>query len=376
MPQIAALVLAPETRLAFGEPIMAQSTSAQKTSNKLLNVNALLDWYDTHARTLPWRVSPAGRAQGLCPDPYSVWLSEVMLQQTTVVVVGDYYRRFISRWPSVNNLAAAELDDVLVEWAGLGYYARARNLHACAKHVANKLGGEFPKSAEDLQALPGIGPYTASAIAAICYDERTAVVDGNVDRVVARLLALDVPVREAKPAIRAAVQQVVPERAGDFAQAMMDLGAGICAPRAASCSSCPIACDCKASARGHPTHFPVKPVKAQRPVRYGHAYIFEGNDGAVWLKKRADTGLLAKMTEVPGSNWESLKIAPTFPGHGKWKGVGQVSHVFTHFRLELDIWHLQVDGDPPGGEGWWCLPNNFGEEALPSLFRKVLAKLE
>lgn len=374
MPQIAILVLAPETCLAFGEPIMPQTSSIQKTSNQLLDANALLVWYDKHARAMPWRVSPADRAQGVRPDPYAVWLSEVMLQQTTVVVVGDYYHRFLRRWPTINDLAAAELDDVLVEWAGLGYYARARNLHACASYVANTLDGVFPQSADALEALPGIGPYTASAIAAICFDERVAVIDGNVDRVVARLLALDKPVREVKPAIRAAVQQVVPERAGDFAQAMMDLGAGICAPRAASCLSCPIVKDCSAATLGHPTHFPVKPVKAQRPVRYGHAFIFRRGDGAVWLKKRADKGLLAKMTEVPGSTWEARKATPEFPNGGNWGKFGQVSHVFTHFRLELDIWHLEVDADPLGGEGWWCLPQYFDEEALPSLFRKVLAQ--
>ena len=339
----------------------------------MLDARSLLDWYDKRARDLAWRVSPSERARGERPEPYRVWLSEIMLQQTTVVVVGGYFGRFLDRWPTINHLASAELDEVLVAWAGLGYYARARNLHACAKHIVEKLNGVFPSSSKDLQSLPGIGPYTASAIAAICHDEMIAVVDGNVDRVVARLLALEIPVREAKNQIREAVQSVVPARAGDFAQAMMDLGSGICAPRAADCPSCPIKQGCNGAATGVPTNYPVKGAKAQRPVRFGHAFVVERDDGAVWLRKRADTGLLASMTEVPGSQWLPEKTAPEFPFNAKWRADGHVTHVFTHFRLELDIWKTRKNLDLPTSDGWWCLPRDFEQEALPSLFRKVLA---
>jgi len=352
---------------------MPQPAARQKPTTAPLDAMALLAWYDRHARTLPWRTSPADRARGVRPDPYRVWLSEIMLQQTTVATVGDYFHRFTTRWPDVNALANAPLDDVLVEWAGLGYYARARNLHACAVKVSIELDGVFPANSAELQTLPGIGPYTAAAIAAICHDENIAVVDGNVDRVIARYIALDVPVREAKPQVRAEVQRAVPERAGDFAQAMMDLGATLCAPRAASCMLCPLQSGCQGAASGRPTDFPVKPVKAERPTRFGHAFILTRPDGAVWLRQRGEKGLLAKMTEVPGTDWVGARHDPVFPFAGNWQNKGEVIHVFTHFRLELDIWHLQVSDEDAGSGGWWSAPGNLGNEALPSLFRKVLA---
>ena len=316
---------------------MPQASSRQKPPTATLDAQALLAWYDRHARTLPWRVSPQQRARGIRPDPYRVWLSEIMLQQTTVAVVGDYFHRFLTRWPDVMALAAAPLDDVLVQWAGLGYYARARNLHACAVKVATDYNGIFPATAEGLQSLPGIGPYTAAAVAAICHDEQIAVVDGNVDRVMARYIALDVPMRDAKLLIREAVQRAVPERAGDFAQALMDLGASLCAPRAASCMLCPLQPGCAGAASGRPTDFPVKPVKAERPVRFGHSFILQRPDGAVWLRQRPEKGLLAKMTELPGSDWTGTMGEPEFPLAGDWLRKGRVTHVFTHFRLELDV---------------------------------------
>lgn len=335
-----------------------------------LDADAVLAWYDRHARTLPWRVSPADRASGIRPDPYRVWLSEIMLQQTTVAAVGRYYARFLHLWPTVADLAASPLEPVLVEWAGLGYYARARNLHACARAVVERFGGRFPTASEDLLTLPGVGPYTAAAIAAITADERVAVVDGNVDRVVARYLALEVPVRDAKDLVRATVQAVVPPRAGDFAQALMDLGATICAPRNATCMLCPLEPGCR-GARSDPLRYPVKPEKADRPTRYGHAFVMRDADGDVYLQTRADKGLLAQMTETPVSDWTPDKRSVSHPVPSDWHHHGQVIHVFTHFRLELEVWSAEVKPETLT-EGWWADPRELDAEALPSVFRKVL----
>lgn len=338
-----------------------------------IDAAAVLAWYDRHARDLPWRVAPAKRASGERPDPYRVWLSEVMLQQTTVAAVKNYFLRFTSLWPTVVDLAAAPLDSVLKEWAGLGYYARARNLHACAQAVVDQHGGIFPDTSEGLQTLPGIGAYTSAAIAAICFDERVAVLDGNLDRVLARYYALPVPVREAKEELRAALQGSVPRRAGDFAQAMMDLGATICAPRAAACMLCPIQPGCVATKAGEPTLYPIKPVKAERPTRKGHAYVMLDRDGDVYLQSRPAKGLLGGMTEVPGSDWAASLPAADYPLKGEWKHRGQVIHVFTHFRLELEVWSAQVSGESLDG-GWWAERRALKGEALPTLFRKVLAE--
>ncbi len=338
-----------------------------------IDAAAVLDWYDRHARDLPWRVSPQDRRAGIRPDPYRVWLSEVMLQQTTVAAVMAYFVRFTTLWPTVHDLAAAPLDSLLREWAGLGYYARARNLHACAEAVVRDHAGVFPDTAAGLQALPGIGAYTSAAIAAICFDERVAVLDGNLDRVLARYYALDVPVREAKEALRGALQLAVPERAGDFAQAMMDLGATICAPRAAMCLVCPLQDGCAARAEGEPTRYPVKPVKAECPVRRGHAYVMRDGAGDVYLQSRPGKGLLAGMTEVPTSDWGAEAGVPVFPVEGDWQRRGQVVHIFTHFRLELDVWSAIVAPDGLDA-GWWAAPQALGGEALPTLFRKVLAE--
>jgi A/G-specific adenine glycosylase len=295
-----------------------------------------------------------------------------MLQQTTVAAVRKYFERFTSLWPTIHDLAAAPLEAVLVEWAGLGYYARARNLHACAIAVVNEHGGNFPTTSAGLQTLPGIGAYTSAAIAAICFDEPIAVLDGNLDRVLARYYALPVPVREAKDELRAALQASVPARAGDFAQAMMDLGATICAPRTALCMLCPIQSDCVATTTSEPTFFPVKPVKAERPTRKGHAYVMTDKDGDVYLQTRPGKGLLAQMTEVPGSDWDAGLAAPTYPAAADWRHRGQVIHVFTHFRLELEVWSATVDPDGMD-KGWWSDPTTLKGEALPTLFRKVLA---
>lgn len=332
----------------------------------------MLAWYDRHARDLPWRVSPADRVRGIKPDPYRIWLSEVMLQQTTVAAVKSYYLRFTSLWPTVHDLAAAPLDSVLKEWAGLGYYARARNLHACAQAVVQHHGGEFPQTSHGLQTLPGIGAYTSAAIAAICFDEPVAVLDGNLDRVLARYYALDVPVRDAKDELRAALQSSVPERAGDFAQAMMDLGATICAPRTAVCMLCPIQPGCIATKTGDPTIYPIKPTKAERPIRKGHAFVMQDRDGDVYLQSRPTKGLLGGMTEVPGSPWLDELLPPDFPVEADWHHRGEMVHIFTHFRLELEVWSATVSPDSLDG-GWWAPPAALKGEALPTLFRKVLA---
>jgi A/G-specific adenine glycosylase len=349
---------------------MPNADAVQKS--KPLDAAALLGWYDRHARVLPWRVSPEDRARGVRPDPNRVWLSEIMLQQTTVAAVGKYYDRFLALWPTVAALAAAPLEAVLAEWAGLGYYARARNLHACARAVVEMHGGKFPGTAAGLQALPGVGPYTSSAIAAIAFDERIAVVDGNVERVLARYLALDMPVSEAKEQIRAAVQAAVPGRAGDFAQALMDLGATICAPRAANCLLCPLSEGCLGR-RLDPLAYPVKVEKPERPTRYGHAFIMLDADGDVFLRTRAGHGLLAQMTEPPVSDWTAERSDPRFPLKARWNHRGQVVHVFTHFRLELEIWCATIPDPALLADGWWADPRNLDAEALPTVFRKALA---
>ena len=282
-----------------------------------IDADAVLAWYDLHARDLPWRVSPADRKAGIHPDPYRVWLSEVMLQQTTVAAVQKYFLRFTSLWPTVADLAAAPLDSVLKEWAGLGYYARARNLYACARAVVERWAGEFPRSSSALSQLPGVGSYTSAAVSAICSDEQIAVLDGNVDRVMARYLALENPVRDEKELIRQTVQAAVPARAGDFAQALMDLGATICAPRAALCMLCPLQPNCLGT-KANPLAFPVKPVKAERPTRYGHAFVMRDPSGDVYLQTRADKGLLAQRTETPVSAWVSEKNEVAFPQPARW----------------------------------------------------------
>ena len=338
-----------------------------------IDAPAVLAWYDRHARDLPWRISPADRARGIRPDPYRVWLSEVMLQQTTVAAVKNYFLRFTSLWPTVHDLAAAPLDSVLKEWAGLGYYARARNLHACAQAVVTQHAGVFPRTSAELQSLPGIGAYTSAAIAAICFDEPIAVLDGNLDRVLARYYALPVPVRDAKDELRAALQASVPARAGDFAQAMMDLGATICAPRTAVCMLCPIQPGCLATKTGDPTVYPIKPAKAERPTRKGHAYVMTDADGDIYLRSRPEKGLLGGMSEVPGSDWSTALPVASYPVHAVWRHHGQIVHIFTHFRLELEVWSAQVPADGLDN-GWWTPRRALKDEALPTLFRKVLAQ--
>jgi A/G-specific adenine glycosylase len=329
----------------------------------------LLAWYDRHRRRLPWRALP-----GEIADPYRVWLSEIMLQQTTVAAAGPYFLAFLQRFPDVFALADAPLDDVLRRWAGLGYYARARNLHACAVVVAREHGGVFPGTEAELLALPGIGPYTAAAVAAIAFDEPATVVDGNVERVVSRLFAVEEELPRARPRIRKLAETLTPaRRPGDFAQAMMDLGATICTPRRPACPLCPWNESCEARAEGLQESFPRKAGKADRPTRFGHAFWAERTDGAVLLRRRAATGLLGGMVEVPGSAWTETSLGglpenPPLPSN--WQPMGTARHVFSHFALELSVFRATFTKDTPPPEGsWWSL--EVEKEALPGVMRKV-----
>lgn len=339
-------------------------------------IHRLLAWYDRHRRDLPWRAGP-----GQTPDPYHVWLSEIMLQQTTVATVGTYYRKFLELWPTVEALAAAPREDVLKAWAGLGYYARARNLHACAKVVAEELGGRFPDTEEGLKALPGIGPYTAGAIAAIAFDRRAAAVDGNVERVMTRLYAIETSLPDAKPEIRAKTLALVPDRrAGDFAQALMDLGATICTPKRLNCMICPWTEDCAGRKSGIADTLPRKKEKAERPRRKGVAFWVERADGAVLLRERPDKGLLGGMMEIPSSEWTSSIAKPEAqaPLKAEWKRTGKrIEHTFTHFHLELDIWSARVpaDAEVRDSSARWVRKAELGGEALPSVMRKIVAQM-
>jgi A/G-specific adenine glycosylase len=337
----------------------------------------LLTWYDQHARKLPWRAPP-----GVSPDPYKVWLSEIMLQQTTVAAVKDYFLKFTVHWPTVEALAAAPLDDILKAWAGLGYYARARNLHACARVVAERHGGRFPDTEAQLRELPGIGPYTAGAIAAIAFNRPAAAVDGNVERVIARLRAIETPLPQAKPLIRDSVLELIPEsRPGDFAQAMMDLGATICTPRAANCLICPWSEPCLARQRGLADVLPRKAPKTAQPVRRGIAFWVE-RGGELLLRRRPEKGLLGGMMEVPSTPWVSdlpRKPLETAPIEAKWRRkAGRIEHTFTHFHLELEIWRAKepfgFDLRDDGDYRWVPMPA-VGGEALPSVMRKIVAAM-
>jgi A/G-specific adenine glycosylase len=343
----------------------------------------LLAWYDRHRRVLPWRLEAWRALNGQRADPYAVWLSEIMLQQTTVKTVGPYYAKFLSRWPTVAALAAASLDDVLRAWAGLGYYARARNLHACARAVVERHAGVFPDTIEGLRALPGIGDYTAAAVGAIAFDRDAVPVDGNVERVVSRLFAVEEALPAAKPKIKQLAMSLLPSRrSGDFAQAMMDLGATICSPKKPACALCPWNDVCAARAAGTQETYPRKAPKREGKLRKGAAFVVLRDDGCVLLQQRPDKGLLASMTEVPGSAWThdfdsatALAEAPRFRAKPKWRNLaGKVTHVFTHFPLELTVYvaHVPRATAAPKGARWADIAT-LGDEALPNVMRKVLA---
>jgi A/G-specific adenine glycosylase len=337
----------------------------------------LLAWYDRHARVLPWRARKGERT-----EPYRVWLSEIMLQQTTVKAVAPYFARFVQRWPAVEALAAAKLDDVLRAWAGLGYYARARNLHACARVVVERHGGIFPADMDALRALPGIGDYTAAAVAAIAFDAPAVPVDGNVERVVTRLFAVEQDMPAAKPEIKLLAKSLLPpRRSGDFAQALMDLGATICSPKRPACAHCPWTDACLAHRRGDQETFPRKAPKREGKLRRGAAFVVVRADGRVLLQKRPDKGLLAAMTEVPGSTWaheydvsDALRHAPRL-GKLKWRKLpGVVRHVFTHFPLELTVFVARAPKATHAPKGArWVKRADLPGEALPNVMRKVLS---
>jgi A/G-specific adenine glycosylase len=340
----------------------------------------VLAWYDCHRRRLPWRPLPGERV-----DPYRVWLSEIMLQQTGVKTVGPYFEKFVTRWPDVEALGRASLDDVLRMWAGLGYYSRARNLHACAVAVRRDHGGAFPDTEEALRTLPGIGPYTAAAIAAIAFGRRTMPVDGNIERVVSRLFAVEEPLPLAKPLIKQLATTLLAgdedSRAGDSAQALMDLGSSICTPKKPACALCPLNGDCVSRARGDQETFPRKAAKKSGALRRGAAFVIRRGDELL-VRTRPEKGLLGGMTEVPGSDWlaaqddkMALKQAPMLKGIARWhRKPGVVTHVFTHFPLELVVYTAIVAARARAPKGMrWAPVATLRDEALPNVMRKVIA---
>ena len=351
-----------------------QSTAASKS---LARPTILLAWYDRHRRRLPWRAAP-----GEVSDPYRVWLSEIMLQQTTVKAVGPYFEKFVARWPDVTALGSASQDDVLRMWAGLGYYSRARNLYACAVTVTREHGGVFPDTEEGLRALPGIGPYTAAAIAAIAFDRHTMPVDGNIERVVSRLFSVEEELPQAKPLIQQlAATLLANSRAGDSAQALMDLGASICTPKKPACSLCPFTEDCTARAQGTQDTFPRKAPKKSGTLRRGAAFVVTRGDELL-VRSRPEKGLLGGMTEVPGSDWlagqedaMAKQQAPALKGLSRWqRKVGVVTHVFTHFPLELVVYTAKAEARTRAPEGMrWVPIATLADEALPNVMRKVIA---
>jgi A/G-specific adenine glycosylase len=375
----------PFDKMAANATLAANMPSRQRLTRRAAfpspQPTDLLAWYDRHRRVLPWR-APKGQR----PDPYRVWLSEIMLQQTTVKAAAPYYAKFLSRWPDLAALAAAPLGEILKAWAGLGYYARARNLHACARAVVERHGGIFPSTEAELRALPGIGAYTAAAIGAIAFDAPTTPVDGNIERVIARLYALDAPLPAAKPAIAKLARALTPpQRSGDFAQALMDLGATVCSPKNPACALCPWHRNCAARARGDAESFPHRAPKREGALRRGAAFVVCRSDGFVLVRTRPSKGLLGGMTEVPTTQWSkdfaearALEHAPRLGSAREataWRKIpGRVRHVFTHFPLELNVYVAEIAARTPAPNGGrWVKISGLHAEALPSLMRKVLA---
>lgn len=344
------------------------------------SVQTLLAWYDAEGREFPWRVRPEDRRQGAVIDPYRVWLSEIMLQQTRASTVLSYYQRFMARWPTVEALAAASLDEVLGEWAGLGYYARARNLHACAREIVSQHASRFPRTPRELARLPGIGRYTAAAIAAIAFDAPTVAVDGNVERVMARLGAITAPFPAARKEVRALAEGMAPRRrAGDFTQALMDLGATICLPRAPRCEICPWLARCAAREKGLVHELPRREPRPRPVVRHGVAFIAMGPAGEVLLVRRPPRGLLGGMLALPGSDWTesppgAVAIRQSAPLAAQWRKLDEeVRHVFTHFTLRLEVRVSEVETCVQPSSGEWLPQEKLGSAALPVVMRKALA---
>jgi A/G-specific adenine glycosylase len=338
----------------------------------LVNSAILLSWYDANARDMPWRVAPMDRKAGVLPDQYHVWLSEVMLQQTTVAVVKEYFIKFTTRWPTVADLAAAEDADVMAAWAGLGYYARARNLLKCARVVADELGGAFPQNEVGLLKLPGIGPYTSAAVSSIAFDVQATVLDGNVERVMSRIFAVMEPLPASKEYLRELASVLTPaKRAGDYAQAVMDLGATVCTPRSPKCGICPWADGCAARAAGIAADLPRKTPKKKVPTRVGVVYVARRGDGAVLLERRPDKGLLGGMLGWPGSDWAIEQIFHSPPIDADWVTLNTaVRHTFTHFHLELTVL-LATDVTELAKVGRFYGGTDFNATDLPTVMRKV-----
>lgn len=336
------------------------------------NAQSLLAWYDVHARDLPWRVPPKANVR---PDPYKIWLSEVMLQQTTVAAVRTYFRKFTTLWPEVNDLAAAQDEQVMAEWAGLGYYARARNLLKCARVVVSEYGGNFPDTEAALLKLPGIGPYTAAAIAAIAFDRPAAVMDGNIERVMARLFDIHTPLPQAKAPLRAKAALLTPDlRPGDYAQAVMDLGATICTPRSPACGICPWREHCAAQANGTAAELPKKQPKKPKPTRVGTAFIGRTAAGDWLLEKRPEKGLLGGMFGWPGGDWSETAQDPVAPVAAPWVDVaGEARHTFTHFHLRLSVRVALIDPTSiPANAALRLVPGSaFRRSDLPTVMRKA-----
>lgn len=336
----------------------------------------LLDWYDAQRRDLPWRFDPGEKA-----DPYKVWLSEIMLQQTTVKTVKDYYRRFLERWPRLEDLADAELDDVLHAWQGLGYYARARNLHKCAQTVRRQHNSHFPETEKQLLELPGIGPYTAAAIAAIAFGQKATPVDGNVERVVSRLFKVETPLPASKKELEALARSLTPERrAGDFAQAMMDLGATLCSPKNPACGLCPFHKNCAAYLQADPALYPKKAAKKPKPTKTAYVFWLENTDGDVLMRKRPPKGLLGAMMEFPSTDWQEAPLSKQqaiskAPANCLWREMdGEIKHTFTHFHLVFKILKGKINSHR-GVTGQWIAPDRFEDHALPTLMKKIAHKM-
>ena len=355
--------------------------SNQSSPAKSCISDLLLAWYDKHHRQLPWRISPIDQALGVVADPYHVWLSEIMLQQTTVTAVKPYFDKFVTLWPTVENLADASSESVMQAWAGLGYYSRARNLKKCADLVASEYNGRFPQTEAELIKLPGIGPYTAAAIAAIAFNQAAAVVDGNIERVFTRLFEIKTPLPAAKSEIKVQVAKNVPsDRPGDFAQGLMDLGSSICTPKKPNCLLCPLQTPCQASTRGEQELYPVKLPKKTKPKRQGAAFVMIDENGAIYLQKRPDTGLLADMSEVPTTDWNSNRDGETSvdaaPLSLDWQKSGSIKHVFTHFELTLLVYFADISTQDMTNvklaNGWWSDRKQIKNEALPNLMKKVI----